>query len=118
MVCNFRTCKGLACSNRLSRIHFAAITLLVLPSRIVTGRSCRLVCSLNLTQLLPWCARVLQPTSNPFMETLRSVIMRTKWFLFLLLLTVYGFAAAFYTLFRYDQKTSVSCPVAVSSITL
>ncbi|KAK9804624.1 hypothetical protein WJX73_000016 [Symbiochloris irregularis] len=50
-------------------------------------------------------ARVLQPTSNPFMETLRSVIMQTKWFIFLLLLTVYGFAAAFYTLFRYDQGT-------------
>ena len=42
------------------------------------------------------------------METLRSVIMQTKWFIFLLLLTVYGFAAAFYTLFRYDQGTDVS----------
>ncbi len=50
---------------------------------------------------------MLQPSKNPFMETLNSVISQTKWFIFLLLLTVYGFAAAFYTLFRYDQKSEV-----------
>ena len=45
------------------------------------------------------------------METLRSVINQVKWFLFLLLLTVWGFACAFYILFRKDQKQSdVSCP--------
>ena len=51
--------------------------------------------------------RVLQPSQNPFMETLHSVIDQTKWFIFLLLLIVYGFAAAFYTLFRYDQGSDV-----------
>ena len=37
--------------------------------------------------------------------------MQTKWFIFLLLLTVYGFAAAFYILFRKDQKPEVRGPL-------
>ena len=52
------------------------------------------------------CARVLQPSEQPFMETLRSVCDQVKWFLFLLLLTVWGFACAFYILFRKDQGQS------------
>ena len=46
------------------------------------------------------------------METLRSVINQVKWFLFLLLLTVWGFACAFYILFRKDQKQSDVSPPA------
>ena len=46
------------------------------------------------------------------METLRSVINQVKWFLFLLLLTVWGFACAFYILFRKDQKQSDVSPAA------
>lgn len=51
--------------------------------------------------------RVLQPTKNPFMDTLRAVIQDVKWFLFLLVLTVWGFTCAFYILFRKDQQYEV-----------
>ena len=53
------------------------------------------------------CRRVLQPTKNPFMDTLRAVIQDVKWFLFLLVLTVWGFTCAFYILFRQDQQYEV-----------
>jgi hypothetical protein len=47
---------------------------------------------------------VLQPSKNPFVDTLRAVINDVKWFLFLLLLTMWGFCMSFYILFRRDQK--------------
>ena len=50
---------------------------------------------------------MLQPTKNPFMDTLRAVIQDVKWFLFLLVLTVWGFTCAFYILFRQDQQYEV-----------
>ncbi|KAL3141754.1 hypothetical protein ABBQ32_004434 [Trebouxia sp. C0010 RCD-2024] len=53
---------------------------------------------------IQYFARVLQPTKNPFMDTLRAVIQDVKWFLFLLVLTVWGFTCAFYILFRQDQQ--------------
>lgn len=57
--------------------------------------------------------RVLQPTKNPFMDTLRAVIQDVKWFLFLLVLTVWGFTCAFYILFRQDQQYEVCHEPAV-----
>lgn len=51
--------------------------------------------------------RVLQPTKNPFMDTLKAVLQDVKWFLFLLVLTVWGFTCAFYILFRQDQQYEV-----------
>lgn len=47
---------------------------------------------------------MLQPSKNPFIDTLRAVINDVKWFLFLLLLTMWGFCMSFYILFRRDQK--------------
>ena len=56
----------------------------------------------------PWC-RVFQPTKNSFVDTLRSVLEDVKWSLMFLVLTIWGFAGAFYILFREDQdKFSVS----------
>ena len=34
--------------------------------------------------------RVLQPTKNPFVDTLKAVLKDVKWFLFLLLVTMFG----------------------------
>ena len=59
--------------------------------------------------------RVLQPTKNPFMDTLRAVIQDVKWFLFLLILTVGGFTCAFYILFRKDQQYEVCFRLATGS---
>ena len=50
------------------------------------------------------CCRVFQPTKNAFVDTLRSVVADVKWFLLFLVLTMWGFAGAFYILFREDQK--------------
>jgi hypothetical protein len=58
----------------------------------------------------------LQPSKNPFVDTLRAVINDVKWFLFLLLLTMWGFCMAFYILFRRDQKKVVRCAVFFSSL--
>lgn len=48
--------------------------------------------------------RVFQPTKNAFVDTLRSVVSDVKWFLLFLILTMWGFAGAFYILFREDQQ--------------
>ena len=50
------------------------------------------------------CCRVFQPTKNAFVDTLRSVVADVKWFLLFLVLTMWGFAGAFYILFREDQQ--------------
>ena len=55
---------------------------------------------------LPGC-RALQPAKNPFLDTLKTVVVDIRFFLFLLLLTVWGFACAFYILFRRDQSKHV-----------
>lgn len=47
--------------------------------------------------------RVFQPTKNAFVDTLRSVLDDIKWSLLFLVLTMWGFAGAFYILFREDQ---------------
>ncbi len=51
--------------------------------------------------------RVLQPAKNPFIDTLTVVIEDVKWFLLLLGLTLWGYACAFYILFRHDQQHEV-----------
>jgi len=51
--------------------------------------------------------RALQPSKNPFLDTLKAVVIDIRFFLFLLLLTVWGFACAFYILFRRDQSKHV-----------
>ena len=33
---------------------------------------------------------MLQPTKNPFIDTLKAVLNDVKWFLFLLLVTMFG----------------------------
>ena len=48
--------------------------------------------------------RVFQPTKNAFVDTLRSVVADVKWLLLFLVLTMWGFAGAFYILFREDQQ--------------
>ena len=53
---------------------------------------------------------MLQPSKNPFIDTLRAVINDVKWFLFLLLLTMWGFCMSFYILFRRDQTKEVHTP--------
>lgn len=47
--------------------------------------------------------RVFQPTKNAFVDTLQSILDDVKWFLLFLVLTMWGFAGAFYILFREDQ---------------
>ncbi|DBA98675.1 hypothetical protein WJX77_002585 [Trebouxia sp. C0004] len=53
---------------------------------------------------IQYFARVFQPTKNAFVDTLRSVVADVKWFLLFLVLTMWGFAGAFYILFREDQQ--------------
>ena len=55
------------------------------------------------------CCRVFQPTKNAFVDTLRSVVADVKWFLLFLVLTMWGFAGAFYILFREDQQDFQAC---------
>jgi hypothetical protein len=51
-----------------------------------------------------WAAcRVFQPTKNAFVDTLQSILDDVKWSLLFLVLTMWGFAGAFYILFREDQ---------------
>lgn len=38
-----------------------------------------------------------------FVETLRGVLRDARWFMAFLALTLWGFAVAFHTLFRFDQ---------------
>ncbi|KAA6418224.1 MAG: WD-40 repeat [Trebouxia sp. A1-2] len=47
--------------------------------------------------------RVFQPTKNAFVDTLQSILDDVKWSLLFLVLTMWGFAGAFYILFREDQ---------------
>jgi len=61
------------------------------------------VVSLVVIALYMLC-RVFQPTKNAFVDTLRSVVADVKWFLLFLVLTMWGFAGAFYILFREDQQ--------------
>ena len=50
---------------------------------------------------------MLQPSKNPFVDTIAAVITDTRWFFGLLLLTMFGFSMAFYILFRKDQQKEV-----------
>lgn len=67
--------------------------------------------------LCPAGRRALQPAKNPFLDTLKTVVVDIRFFLFLLLLTVWGFACAFYILFRRDQSKHVR-PASITSTTL
>ena len=46
----------------------------------------------GLLELITWHlqCRVLQPTKNPFIDTIKAVLNDVKWFLFLLLVTMFG----------------------------
>ncbi len=50
-----------------------------------------------------FACRVFQPTKNAFVDTLQSILDDVKWSLLFLVLTMWGFAGAFYILFREDQ---------------
>eukprot|EP00884_Botryococcus_braunii_P016377 jgi/Botrbrau1/3422/Bobra.139_1s0003.1 len=68
-------------------------------------KSYRGACGLQIVVLwvkVHYFARVLQPTGNPFVETIRESINFVKWFLILLLLLLWGFASGFYVLFGND----------------
>jgi hypothetical protein len=67
---------------------------------------------------LQYFARVLQPTKNPFMETLRAVVAEVKWFLFLLILLIWGFACSFNILMRKDQEKKEFRGVLSSVVTM
>ena len=54
-----------------------------------------------------FCCRVFQPTKNGFMDSLQSILDDVKWSLLFLVLTMWGFAGAFYILFREDQADYV-----------
>jgi hypothetical protein len=41
---------------------------------------------------IQYFSRAFQPLKNSFVETLRTVIVSVRWFLVLLLLTLWGFA--------------------------
>ena len=45
-------------------------------------------CSLQ----IQYFSRAFQPLKNSFVETLRAVVLSVRWFLVLLLLTLWGFA--------------------------
>ncbi len=55
------------------------------------------------TRLDCYGCRVFQPTKNAFVDTLQSILDDVKWSLLFLVLTMWGFAGAFYILFREDQ---------------
>ena len=61
-----------------------------------------------------WC-RVFQPTKNSFVDTLWWVLEDVKWSLLFLVLTMWGFAGAFYILFREDQDQVTVRPDQPSS---
>lgn len=63
------------------------------------------------------CRRVFQPTKNSFVDTLRSVLEDVKWSLLFLVLTIWGFAGAFYILFREDQDKFTVSNIPFSEIT-
>ena len=52
------------------------------------------------------------------MDTLRAVIQDVKWFLFLLVLTVWGFTCSFYILFRQDQQYEVHSSMQIAAVLL
>lgn len=105
-------CQGFSCQGTGTCSHFR-------KSFSDKTRSCglELVFSHAWLSLRSCCARrALQPSKNPFLDTLKAVVIDIRFFLFLLLLTVWGFACAFYILFRRDQSKHVrpllpvSCP--------
>ena len=57
----------------------------------VNDRSTR---NLGCPPQIQYFSRAFQPLKNSFVETLRAVIMSVRWFLVLLLLTLWGFAGA------------------------
>lgn len=83
----------------LCRLHVRSETL-----SILVAAQCLL-----LWLKIQYFARVFQPTKNAFVDTLRSVVSDVKWFLLFLVLTMWGFAGAFYILFREDQQQYEVC---------
>lgn len=70
-------------------------------------------CSVKDVAFLHFLHRAFQPAKNAFVDILRAVIADVKFFLVLLVITIWGFACSFYILFRQDQKTQVRlipCP--------
>ncbi|CAL8463844.1 g3378 [Coccomyxa elongata] len=92
----------------LGRLHLASNEVSVLMAMQV----------LILWVKVQYFARVLQPSKNPFIDTLRAVINDVKWFLFLLLLTMWGFCMSFYILFRRDQKKEQFRTIGSSLVTV
>jgi len=96
--------------NSLDIISYAlqiAITVMHVARLGIHSNGSSVVASLQVLILwlrVQYFARCVQPTKNPFMETLRAVINDVKWFLALLLLTLWGFSCSFYILFRKDQQ--------------
>ncbi|KAH7624970.1 hypothetical protein Ndes2526B_g00345 [Nannochloris sp. 'desiccata'] len=53
---------------------------------------------------LQYFSRVFTPTRFAFLDDLKEVVQDVRWYLLFILLIVLGYAAAFQTLFRQDQK--------------
>mmetsp|Transcript_6515 Transcript_6515/g.18757 ORF Transcript_6515/g.18757 Transcript_6515/m.18757 type:complete len:521 (-) Transcript_6515:416-1978(-) len=60
---------------------------------------------------IQYWARAFQPLKNSFVDTLRAVIRDSSWFILLLLVTLWGFSAAFYILFRSEQGSEFTNPI-------
>lgn len=48
----------------------------------------------HLAPQIQYFSRAFQPLRNSFLETIRAVIIAVRWFLVLLLVTLWGFAGA------------------------
>ena len=63
----------------------------------ITKPQCMSTCELHICAValqIQYFSRAFQPLKNSFVETLRAVILSVRWFLVLLLLTLWGFAGA------------------------
>ncbi len=84
-------------------LHFLYSPLTIWCAQVHNRQcKCRLGVGRQVRNFLSAC-RVFQPTKNAFVDTLQSILDDVKWSLLFLVLTMWGFAGAFYILFREDQ---------------
>mmetsp|Transcript_1853 Transcript_1853/g.5429 ORF Transcript_1853/g.5429 Transcript_1853/m.5429 type:complete len:488 (+) Transcript_1853:199-1662(+) len=61
---------------------------------------------LSLWWKVQYFARAFQQMRNTFLNTVVAVIRDVRWFMLLLLVTLWGFAGAYYILYRDEQSTT------------
>lgn len=64
----------------------------------------RLVCKGLILVLRVSCFRAFVAVESSMLDTLKAVIGGIKWYLLLLVLTIYSFACAFFILYRTDYR--------------